>query len=76
MSTVMEGLYGDAFTLEASIAELKRKPFKPIGKSGMNAFGESVEFEDRGEMLRAILAIAKVGYALGYAAVTQHYKAA
>ena len=57
--SVMEGLYGDAFTLEASIAELKRKPSKPIGKSGMNAFGESVEFEDRGEMLRAILAIGR-----------------
>ena len=51
--------FGDAFTLEASIAELKRKPSKPIGKSGMNAFGESVEFEDRGEMLRAILAIGR-----------------
>ena len=25
----------------------------------MNAFGESVEFEDRGEMLRAILAIGR-----------------
>ena len=43
----------------ADAAELKRKPSKPIGKSGMNAFGESVEFEDKGEMLRAILAIGR-----------------
>ena len=47
----MEGFYGDAFTFEASIAELKRKPSKPIGRSGYNAFGEEVSFEDRGEML-------------------------
>ncbi len=47
------------FTLKASIAELKRKPSKPIGTSGLNAFGEPVSFEDRGEMLRAILAIGR-----------------
>lgn len=55
----MEGFYGDAFTFEASIAELKRKPSKPIGRSGYNAFGEEVSFEDRGEMLRAILAVGR-----------------
>ena len=58
-STLIPGLYGDVFTLKASIAELKRKPSKPIGTSGLNAFGEPVSFEDRGEMLRAILAIGR-----------------
>ncbi len=57
--SLMDGLYGDAFTLEASIVELKRKPSKPIGQSGLNAFGESVSFEDKGEMLRAICAIGR-----------------
>lgn len=58
-SSVLSPLYGDAFTLEASIIELKRKPSKPIGQSGLNAFGEAVSFEDKGEMLRAILAIGR-----------------
>ena len=55
----VSGLYDDAFVLKAQIAELKRKPSKPIGTSGMNAFGETVSFEDKGEMLRAILAIGR-----------------
>lgn len=57
--SLFAGLYGDAFTLEASIIELKRKPSKPLGQSGLNAFGEAVTFEDKGEMLRAILAIGR-----------------
>lgn len=55
----VSGLYDDAFVLKAQIVELKRKPSKPMGTSGMNAFGETVSFEDKGEMLRAILAIGR-----------------
>ena len=55
----MEELFTDAFSLEAEIVELQRKPSKPIGHSGPNAFGEYVEFEDKGEMLRGILAIGR-----------------
>lgn len=49
----------DCFTLEAQLVEVKRKPSKPIGRTGANAFGEIVEFPDRGEMLRGICAIGR-----------------
>lgn len=55
----IDGMHSDAFILEAEIVELQAKPSKPIGKSGMNAFGETVQFEDRGQMLRAIIAIGR-----------------
>ncbi len=57
--TRMEGFHPDCFTLEAQLVEVKRKPSKPIGRSGPNAFGEYVSFEDRGEMLRGILAVGR-----------------
>lgn len=49
----------DCFTLEAELAEVKIKPSKPIGPVGTNAFGEVVEFPDRGIMKRGILAIGR-----------------
>ncbi|MDO5295095.1 MAG: alanine/ornithine racemase family PLP-dependent enzyme [bacterium] len=56
---VMEGLYGDAFTLVAELIEVQRKPSMPIGTSGANAFGEKVCYEDRGEHWRGILALGR-----------------
>lgn len=55
----IDNTYSDIFTLEAEIIELKDKPSKPIGEIGMNAFGKVPNFIDRGNMLRAILAIGK-----------------
>lgn len=52
-------LYGDAFTLSAMLVEIQRKPSRPIGVAGRNAFGETVEFPDVGEQLRGILAIGR-----------------
>lgn len=52
-------LHEDVFRLEAQLVELKTKPSKPIGKIGMNAFGEIPFFEDKGPMRRGILAIGK-----------------
>ncbi len=54
---MLEGTYDDAFILEAEIVELKEKGSVPKGKIGMNAFGEMPHFEDRGQILRAIVAI-------------------
>ena len=53
------GLHTDCFVLEAEIVELQEKPSKPIGKSGPNAFGEYLEYPDRGQMKRAILGIGR-----------------
>jgi Alanine racemase, N-terminal domain. len=53
------GTYKDVFTLEAEVVEVKRKPSKPIGEVGFDAFGEVPHFEDRGIRKRAILALGR-----------------
>ena len=55
----IEGLYNDVFALEAEVIEVKQKPSMPIGEIGMNAFGKTPEFEDKGNILRAIIGIGK-----------------
>ena len=55
----MDELNTDCFVLEAELVEVQPKPSKPIGMSGLNAFGERVTFEDRGPMIRGILAIGR-----------------
>ena len=55
----VRGLNTDCFVLEAEIVELQEKPSKPIGRSGPNAFGEYLEYPDRGMMKRAILGIGR-----------------
>ncbi|NLB61931.1 MAG: alanine/ornithine racemase family PLP-dependent enzyme [Clostridiales bacterium] len=56
---LMEGMYGDAITLNAELVEIQMKPSKPIGITGRNAFGEEVSIEDKGIMRRGILAIGR-----------------
>lgn len=55
----VEGTFADAVTLRAQIIELKRKPSLPIGKVGVDAFGQVPSYEDRGYIDRAILAVGK-----------------
>ena len=55
----IEGCYQDAFELRATIVECKEKPSYPIGTLSRNAFGETVEYEDKGIMRRAIAAIGR-----------------
>ncbi|NMA17913.1 MAG: alanine/ornithine racemase family PLP-dependent enzyme [Clostridiaceae bacterium] len=51
------GLYEDVFTLRAEVVELRRKPSVPRGIIGANAFNVIPEFEDYGNIWRAILAV-------------------
>lgn len=53
----VEGLHEDCFTLQAQIVELKEKDSMPKGEIGMDAFGNTPSFEDKGKMLRAIVAV-------------------
>ncbi|BBD09878.1 alanine/ornithine racemase family PLP-dependent enzyme [Desulfovibrio ferrophilus] len=53
------GLHLDAITLVAEVIESKRKPSLPEGETGLDAFGNTPVFEDKGEMLRAIVALGK-----------------
>jgi len=63
----LETAYGKPFgslqqnvvVLRASIIEIAKKPSMPEGETNINAFGESVEYEDHGEHLRAILAVGR-----------------
>ncbi|MDF2545458.1 MAG: alanine racemase [Anaerosolibacter sp.] len=56
---VIEGLYGDAFRLYGEIVEIKNKPSVPIGKRGIDAFGNMPEFIDRGIRKKAIVALGR-----------------
>lgn len=53
------GTRQDTVRLVAEIVELERKPSVPIGLRAQNAFGETVEFDDRGTRLRAICNIGR-----------------
>lgn len=55
-------LRGDCWTLEAQIIELNTKPTYPIGEIGCNAFGQQIEYEDKGDRKRAILAVGCADY--------------
>ena len=52
----IKGTYNDAVIFTAQIIELKTKPSMPEGEIGVDAFGSTPEFEDRGPVLRAIAA--------------------
>lgn len=53
----LSGMHQDVLTLECEVVEAKTKPTYPIGKIGVNAFGQVVEYTDLGDRLRAIAAI-------------------
>ncbi|HEX7048050.1 MAG TPA: alanine/ornithine racemase family PLP-dependent enzyme [Gammaproteobacteria bacterium] len=55
----IDGLHTDAITLVAEVIEAKIKPSKPWGTIAQTAFGEAAVAEDRGDILRAILAVGR-----------------
>lgn len=60
----ISGMHKDVFKLKAQIVELKEKPSIPIGTIGMDAFGNTPSYEDRGIIKRAILAVGRQDIAL------------
>ena len=63
--TKLPGTCSDALILEAQVVERKEKPSLPIGEVGVDAFGEKPYYEDRGQMMRAIIAVGKQDIDLG-----------
>ncbi|MBI9100239.1 MAG: alanine/ornithine racemase family PLP-dependent enzyme, partial [Spirochaetaceae bacterium] len=57
--TVWPGCHHDAFQLSAEVIELKKKPSVPIGETGMDAFGQTQTFSEKGNILRAILKVGR-----------------
>lgn len=55
-------LRGDCITLEAQVIELNTKPTHPIGEIGCNAFGQKIQYEDRGDRKRVILGVGCADY--------------
>lgn len=53
------GSFQDAFTLHAQILELAKKPSVPLGSRSEDAFGHLTAFEDRGEIMRALVHIGR-----------------
>jgi len=51
------GLFTDAFTLVTEVIESKIKPSVPYGEVCQDAFGNVPEFQDRGQIRRAILGV-------------------
>jgi predicted amino acid racemase/arginase family enzyme len=49
----------DACRLTADVIEVKKKPSRPIGQSGYDAFGNQPYFPDEGDRLRAIANIGR-----------------
>ena len=56
---LIPGTVSDTLILEAQIIELQKKPSLPIGEIGVDAFGQTPHYEDKGDMIRAILGIGK-----------------
>jgi len=57
--TPIPGTFQDAFSLEAEVIERKRKPSVPDGEVSQNAFGETPAFENKGDILRGIVAVGR-----------------
>lgn len=55
----LTGLYDDVFTLYGETIEIKNKPSVPLGDVGMDAFGGTPKFVDKGMRNRAIIAIGR-----------------
>ena len=55
--TAIPGLYTDAFTFISEVIESKIKPSVPYGDIAQNTLGETPEFEERGNIRRAILGV-------------------
>ncbi len=55
----VEDCYQDAFTLRAEVVEVHVKPSLPKGIISQDAFGRVPVFEDKGPMVRAIVAIGR-----------------
>lgn len=56
---VIPGCFKDCFVLRGEIIEIKNKPSVPLGRIGVDAFGETPYFKDKGIIKRAIVAMGR-----------------
>ncbi len=54
------GMHTDAFRMKSEVIEVKRKPSKPEGEIGLDAFGLKPVFIDQGEQTRSIVSLGRL----------------
>lgn len=54
------GMHTDAFRLQSEVIEVKRKPSRPEGEIGLDAFGLKPVFIDQGEQTRSIVSLGRL----------------
>ncbi len=57
--TYLDYMKNDCFILTGEVVEIKKKPSVPIGERGYAALNSLPEFEDNGEVIRAIISVGK-----------------
>lgn len=57
-----EGMHQDVYTLKAEVIEVKDKPSVPVGELGVDAFGHTPEYPEKGIRRKALLGMGKVDY--------------
>ena len=62
----IDGTYNNVFKLVCEVIENKEKPSVPIGERGLDAFGNQVEYEDKGIMQRVIIGIGRQDISIGH----------
>lgn len=55
----MREMRQDVYTLRAEVIEVREKPTKPVGETGVDAFGHKQRYEDHGIRRRALIAVGK-----------------
>lgn len=55
----LDYMKNDCFVLTGEVVEVKRKPSVPVGERGYAALNSLPEFDDKGEILRAIVSVGK-----------------
>ncbi|MEM6985548.1 MAG: alanine racemase [Pseudomonadota bacterium] len=58
--STLPGLRADTFELEAELVEIQTKDSMPDGTIGVDAFGQTPEFDDRGHRLRGLVNLGRV----------------
>ena len=55
-------MHQDVYTLKAEVIEVKTKPSVPVGELGVDAFGHTPEYPEKGMRRKALLGMGKVDY--------------
>lgn len=58
----LKEMHQDVYTLKAEVIEVKTKPSVPVGELGVDAFGHTPEYPQRGMRRKALLGMGKVDY--------------